>query len=836
MLRYFVTFIFIFFIFSSFCYCNEISDSKIVTDKAKAVYYYQKSANYINNGYSRLAVENLEMSIKFDPSYAISYMILGDLYAGDPIVLDYNKAIEFYNIFLSKMDEDSLVYKSDVYKKIADVYLEMSTIVNLDEKKRIEILKSSLEFYKKSLEAPFSEDNSRNRTLVFISLAYINTKFGNYSKAMFYIDKSDPDISKYLPEYNFCYALINMKLGKDDVAIKYFEKIEKDQSPYFHRASICLKNIIAKKNNENVIFGFLVAIFLILCMVLIFLIYRYFYKHKSRKFSISDLKEVSKGVWKYKDNVMDNLEKISNFTSNILMSLTNSKGAYFFFVNVDRTKLNILDGGNVGEFDFSVVELNHSEVNSKSWFERRGATPFLTKMELSEQSYLHAFPNIADFVKKCNIDIGVPIYYSNWFIGMVYLSHCENLKIYEKNINEIKMFSVRMSHIIAEKIESDSVYIDQQTGLYNGLYYDKMIEDLTKESEKSNTEFSVLRILIDRYQNLEDIFGESYLMTMRNIAIDLINEILSCNLVICIISKCEFSVIVKNVAFDELYSKAVVLHKRISDVHLTYQSDYLTTSMAIGSFSPASFDIETFKSSLESAFIFAINNGGNQIITIDEFIQQEREKLLETAFEDIDENEFDFMNENEYLYSYSKKEAEEEKQESKIEIENKKEAEEEKQESKIEIENKKEAEEEKQETKIEIENKKEAEEEKQEAKIEIENKKKAEEEKQEAKIEIENKKEAGEEKQEAKIEIENKKEAEEDKQEAKIEIENKKEVEEDKQESKIEIENKKEAEEDKQEAKTIEPKKEIKETGKMYKNPKKQKKAGKNKSNKGKRY
>ena len=87
MLRYFVTFIFIFFIFSSFCYCNEISDSKIVTDKAKAVYYYQKSANYINNGYSRLAVENLEMSIKFDPSYAISYMILGDLYAGDPFTI-----------------------------------------------------------------------------------------------------------------------------------------------------------------------------------------------------------------------------------------------------------------------------------------------------------------------------------------------------------------------------------------------------------------------------------------------------------------------------------------------------------------------------------------------------------------------------------------------------------------------------------------------------------------------------------------------------------------------------------------------------------------------------
>ena len=152
---------------------------------------------------------------------------------------------------------------------------------------------------------------------------------------------------------------------------------------------------------------------------------------------------------------------------------------------------------------------------------------------------------------------------------------------------------------------------------------------------------------------------------MRNIAIDLINEILSCNLIICVISKCEFSVIVKDVAFDELYSKAVVLHKRISDVHLTYQSDYLTTSIAIGNFSPASFDIDTFKSSLESAFIFVINNGGNQIITIDEFLKQEREKLLETAFEDINEDEFDFMN-DEYVYSFSKKE---EKQEAKTEIE-----------------------------------------------------------------------------------------------------------------------------------------------------------------------
>ena len=647
MFRYYFILFFSLVLFFSFAYSAEVK-----TDKTKAIYYYQKSAEYINNGQSRLAVETLKLSIELDPSYPMAYMILGDLYAGDPIVLDYNNAIDYYYKFLSKKDKYSSVYVSDIYKKIADVYIEMSTVESLDEKKKIEILKKSSEFYEKSLEAPFSEDNALNKSLVYISLAYINTILENYQKALSFIEKSDPEISKYLPEYNFCLGLINMKLGKDNLAIESFEKIEKEQFPYYQRAKICLEKIKIKKHNENIILIILFIVFFILCMILAFVVYKYFYKKNTQRFSMLDLKEISKGIWDYRGTTLDTLEKISHFTSVTLMEMTKSRGAYFFFVNTDRTKLNILEGANAGEFDFSVTELNHSEKNSSLWFDRRGANPFLTSSESTEHTYLVAFPKVMEFIRKCNVSIGVPIYYSNWFIGMVYLANCENTKLYEKKINEIKMFSARMSHIIAENIDLNSVYIDQQTGFYNGLYYDKRLEELVKECESSNTKFSVLRILIDRYQNLEDIFGANYILTMRNIAIDLINEIIGGNLIICVISKCEFSVIVKDMPFDELYSKAGLLNKRISDIHLTYQSDYLSTSIAVGTFSPDSFDIETFKNSLESAFIFAINNGGNQVVSIDEFIQQEREKLLETAFEDIDENEFDFI-QNGY---YDKKE------------------------------------------------------------------------------------------------------------------------------------------------------------------------------------
>ena len=85
MIRFYINFLVIFFILFSFSYSNEIINSdKISKDKIQALYYYQKSADYINHGQSRLAVENLELSIKFDPSYAISYLILGDIYAEDP--------------------------------------------------------------------------------------------------------------------------------------------------------------------------------------------------------------------------------------------------------------------------------------------------------------------------------------------------------------------------------------------------------------------------------------------------------------------------------------------------------------------------------------------------------------------------------------------------------------------------------------------------------------------------------------------------------------------------------------------------------------------------------
>ena len=638
MLKYFIAFVFIFCISFSFAY-----SATPVNNKTKAIYYYQKSADYINNSQPRLAIENLEMSIKLDPSYSMSYMVLGDLYADDPIVLDYNKAIECYSKFLGTKDKHSSIYLSDIYKKIADVYLEMSTVENLDGKHKIELLEKSSEFYEKSLEAPFSEENSQNKSLVFISLAYINIVLENYQKAINFIEKTDPEISKYLPEYNFCLGLLNMKLGKDNLAIESFEKIEKEQFPYYQRAKICLEKIRIKKHNENVLFIVLFTIFLILCVVLAFVLYNYLYNKRKQKFSMVDLNEISKGVWEYRGTVFDTLEKISHFTAVTLMEITKSKGAYFFFVNSDRTKLHTLDGVNAGEFDFSVTELNYSEKNSKLWFDRRGANPFLISSESTEHSYLLAFPKVMDFIRKCNVNIGIPIYYSNCFVGMIYLANCKNIKLYDRNINEIKMFSSRMSHVIAENIDINSVYIDQQTGLYNGLYYDKTLEELAKECESYNTKFSVLRILIDRYQNLEDIFGENYILTMRNIAIDLINEIIGGKLTICVISKCEFSVIVKDISFDELYSKAVLLNKRISDIHLTYQSDYLSTSIAVGTFSPDSFDIETFKNSLESAFIFTINNGGNQVVSIDEFIKKEREKLLETAFEDIDENEFDFL-------------------------------------------------------------------------------------------------------------------------------------------------------------------------------------------------
>ncbi len=175
--------------------------------------------------------------------------------------------------------------------------------------------------------------------------------------------------------------------------------------------------------------------------------------------------------------------------------------------------------------------------------------------------------------------------------------------------------------------DENPIYRDKQTGLYNVEFREKKLLELSEECKKNNTEFSVLRIVIDNYQNLEAHFGERYVVTMKNMIINLINKAFPSDCFVCVLSDCEFSVIMNGVCFDDAYSKGFMIHNKISEIRFTYQTEVVSSSIIIGTFPAFSSDIVEFKDLINSALIFAMHSGGNQVVTLRELIPHESDVI-----------------------------------------------------------------------------------------------------------------------------------------------------------------------------------------------------------------
>ena len=172
-------------------------------------------------------------------------------------------------------------------------------------------------------------------------------------------------------------------------------------------------------------------------------------------------------------------------------------------------------------------------------------------------------------------------------------------------------------------------YIDPVTGLYNIEFRRKKILELAEECKKNNTQFSVLRIIIDNYQNLESHFGERYVITMKSKIIELINRVFPTDCFICVLSECEFSVIMNGVSFDEAYSKAFMIQGKILEIRFTYQTELVSSSIIVGTFPAFSSDVKEFQDLIENAVVFAMNSGGHQVITLKEMMHHESDSVAD---------------------------------------------------------------------------------------------------------------------------------------------------------------------------------------------------------------
>ena len=233
---------------------------------------------------------------------------------------------------------------------------------------------------------------------------------------------------------------------------------------------------------------------------------------------------------------------------------------------------------------------------------------------------------------------------------------------FQNSVRNSGRLTINSQQISTDNIQNnDSSDIDIQTGLYTSSFREKKLFELAEECKIAGLEFSVLRIVLDNYSNLEEIFGERYVLTMRKMVIDLINRLFPKDCFICIISKCEFSVIMKDVSFDEAYSKAFLMHNRISEIRFTYQSETLTSSIIVGTFPAFESDIGTFKDLIERGTIFALNSGGNQVFSLRELFSHESEAISNDFinidnFEKLNVNDDNQKTYNTFLDTADKKE------------------------------------------------------------------------------------------------------------------------------------------------------------------------------------
>ena len=233
---------------------------------------------------------------------------------------------------------------------------------------------------------------------------------------------------------------------------------------------------------------------------------------------------------------------------------------------------------------------------------------------------------------------------------------------FQNSVRNSGRLTINSQQISTDNIQNnDNSDIDIQTGLYTSSFREKKLFELAEECKIAGLEFSVLRIVLDNYSNLEEIFGERYVLTMRKMVIDLINRLFPKDCFICIISKYEFSVIMKDVSFDEAYSKAFLMHNRISEIRFTYQSETLTSSIIVGTFPAFESDIGTFKDLIERGTIFALNSGGNQVFSLRELFSHESEAISNDFinidnFEKLNVNDDNQKTYNTFLDTADKKE------------------------------------------------------------------------------------------------------------------------------------------------------------------------------------
>ena len=602
-----------------FSVCFSQNASRIAANQ-----YYLQGANFMVKGDAEKAVSCFEKAIKEDPSFSMPYLVLGDHYFK---ATNYDKAISYYELFLTKNSKESDEFNADVYKRTGDSCMMKILAIKSDshqDNSTIELeqkyIKKAIDFYKKAGDSEFLRDSERKQLAINLSLSYLYAISGDLDSSEKCFKQVEGEKAINTPEYHF-YKGVYFKLKKNYKEALHFFYLVKKESSFYKLAKIEI-DYLEKQQKMEKIFYFsviVVAIFVIVALAYVTVIrsgLRRKEEMEQKYGSIGSLDITFDGV-----HFRTKQESVS-FAINQLNRLVNMPMIMAFMPDKENNKLVSVLGTSIGMANDVEINLKLSSIDLQPWITLGEGKPFIYKKERRKTEYIKAFPNSHTELENLQVRVGVPlITEERVFVGIIYFSSEEDntnaknelRKNFEQKYSLLKTASRNLAEIVKSATEQEALLFDKETGMHNSKYYYSVLPKILNAADQ----VSLIIFEMDGFESISEKLGVVSASRLRELTIKAVFQVLEDRGDFCQIGEARFAIILSKRSFKESTSIAEEMRQALTKVTLTYQGDAVTVTCAIGTYPGTSQSPEKLDSETREALEEGLRHGGNIIVAGD---------------------------------------------------------------------------------------------------------------------------------------------------------------------------------------------------------------------------
>ena len=456
----------------------EISISK---NENNYISYYILGNLYFTLGDSTKAIEYLEHSVKVEPTFVIARRVLAQIYVD---LRKYNDGIRQYQEIVNLLPNSgyylyqlyNAYYKAEQYEKAKEVLEKMIKL-------------------------------QPNLYLNYVRLVELLVKLKDFENARKIIDQkliNNPDNNARFEGY---YYLANISYIKDDLknSLKYIDLAKKIK----YNQNLEILEYKVKEKMKNDLRDFLLkTIFLLLILFFVSLLAVLIYLYNSQRELILMQRQIDKAA-----EEADNLEYLcSLLVGNLSKVIPGSEFISLLLYNSTSNSLyTISNYGNVpDELKKIQILVNY---DSREIIERKLiSTELISIKSLSNRLYNmfnELFPSLLERALKNGVNYIIPIIDKRNLKGIILLrfNYSINfLKIIEIN-QKVGIIVPRIVNHIDSFIFHESSIIDETTALYNRKYFENVIINELKRSERYSQPLTLIVCDLDNFKKINDIFG-----------------------------------------------------------------------------------------------------------------------------------------------------------------------------------------------------------------------------------------------------------------------------------------------------------------------------------------